>query len=135
LTGGEALQVSTTAAQRAAEEARSGKWLEELESGGLLRALAPGMERGAFGAWALDGAEGQDLLILPIKEGFQVIYLVKQTGRSGAFKHTSPMSQQLSDDANQIVSMLHSHVQIDILLKQAGYAGSKQAAHLQNERS
>ena len=71
LTGGEALQVSTTAAHRAAEEARSGKWLEELESGGLLRAVAPGMERGAFGAWAVGGAKGQDLLILPIKEGFQ----------------------------------------------------------------
>ncbi len=59
LTGGEALQASTTAAQLAAEEARSGKWLDELESGKPLRALAPGMERGVFGAWALDDAEGQ----------------------------------------------------------------------------
>ena len=58
IAGGEALQVSTTAAQRAAEEARSGKWLEELESGRPLRALAPGMDRGAFGAWALSDAEG-----------------------------------------------------------------------------
>ena len=59
MAGGEALQVSTTAAHRAAEEARSGKWLEELESGRPLRALAPGMDRGAFGAWALSDAEGQ----------------------------------------------------------------------------
>jgi len=58
IAGGEALQVSTTAAQSAAEEARSGKWLEELESGRPLRALAPGMDRGAFGAWALSDAEG-----------------------------------------------------------------------------
>ena len=58
-TGGEALQVSTTAAQKAAEEARSGKWLQELEGGGPLRALPPGMERGAFGAWALHDGEGQ----------------------------------------------------------------------------
>ena len=59
-TGGEALQVGTTAAQTAAEEARSGKWLRELEGGGPLRALAPGMERGAFGAWAIHDGEGQD---------------------------------------------------------------------------
>ena len=48
MTGGEALQVSTTAAQRAAEEARSGKWLQELESGKPLRAQIPGMERGVL---------------------------------------------------------------------------------------
>ena len=58
MTGGEALQVSTTAAQRAAEEARSGKWLEELESGRPLRACVPGMDRGAFGAWAHDDTQG-----------------------------------------------------------------------------
>ena len=58
MAGGEALQVSTTAAQRAAEEARSGKWLEELESGKPLRAHIPGIVRGAFGAWALAEAEG-----------------------------------------------------------------------------
>ena len=58
MASGEALQVSTTAAQRAAEEARSGKWLEELESGKPLRAQIPGMERGAFGALALPEPEG-----------------------------------------------------------------------------
>lgn len=58
MAGGEALQVSTTAAQRAAEEARSGKWLEELESGKPLRAQIPGMDRGAFGAWAMAEPEG-----------------------------------------------------------------------------
>ncbi len=61
MTGGEALQVSTTAAQRAAEEARSGKWLQELESGKPLRAQIPGMERGALGAWALPEPEGDSL--------------------------------------------------------------------------
>ncbi len=47
------LQVTTTAATRAAEEARSGAWLAELESGRPLRALAPGMEQGVYGGWAL----------------------------------------------------------------------------------
>ena len=68
MAGGEALQVSTTAAQRAAQEAKSGKWLEELESGKPLRARIPGMERGAFGAWALDDAEGDHPTDLTLAE-------------------------------------------------------------------
>ena len=59
VAGGEALQVTTTAATRAAEEAATGKWLEELESGRPLKALAPGMDQGVFGAWELsDEATG-----------------------------------------------------------------------------
>ena len=45
--------MTETAAARAAEEARSGAWLEELESGRPLRALAPGMDQGVYGGWAL----------------------------------------------------------------------------------
>lgn len=51
--GGEALQAAMTGPMMAAEEAASGKWLEELESGQPLKALAPGMDQGVFGAWAL----------------------------------------------------------------------------------
>lgn len=51
--GGEALQAAMTGPALAGEEATSGKWLEELESGRPLRALAPGMDTGVFGAWAL----------------------------------------------------------------------------------
>ena len=75
VAGGEALQVSTTAAQRAAEEARSGKWLEELESGKPLRARIPGMDRGAFGAWALDNVEGDSPMLIchgPLREFAQL---------------------------------------------------------------
>jgi hypothetical protein len=52
LPGGEALQAAMTGPALAAEEGASGKWLQELESGRPLRALAPGMDQGAFGAWA-----------------------------------------------------------------------------------
>ena len=45
--------MATKAAERAAEEARTGAWLEELESGRPLRALVPGLDTGVFGGWAL----------------------------------------------------------------------------------
>lgn len=54
------MQVTKTAASRAAEEAATGKWLEEFESGRPLKALAPGMDQGVFGAWELpDEASGK----------------------------------------------------------------------------
>ena len=70
LVGGEALQVSETAAARAAEEARSGAWLEELESGWPLKALAPGMDQGVYGGWALpEQASGEMKLLMVWQQG------------------------------------------------------------------
>lgn len=55
--GGEVLpEVSSTAA-KAAEEAATGIWLREFESGARTKALAPGMSHGVFGAWAEQGEE------------------------------------------------------------------------------
>lgn len=54
--GGAALAPVQTGSMRAAEEAASGAWLQELERpGGLPKALAPGMTRGVFGAWQRPG--------------------------------------------------------------------------------
>jgi hypothetical protein len=53
-TGGEALEVVSTAAARAAEEAQTGAWLRELESGGPLTAVAPGLPYGLF----TEGSQG-----------------------------------------------------------------------------
>ena len=36
---------------KAAQDAETGAWLQELTSGSLPRALPPGLDRGAFGAW------------------------------------------------------------------------------------
>lgn len=50
------------AAKAAAEEAATGAWLAELESGDplQLRAVAPGMGRSLFGGWAAEaGAEAE----------------------------------------------------------------------------
>lgn len=47
---------------KAAQEAETGAWLQELISGSLHRTLPPGLDRGAFGAWqqAEDGgSEGR----------------------------------------------------------------------------
>lgn len=41
----------STAATKAAEEAASGTWLKELESGKLPRITAPGLTQGWFGPW------------------------------------------------------------------------------------
>ncbi|KAK9827734.1 hypothetical protein WJX81_007278 [Elliptochloris bilobata] len=56
--GGEELEATTSATDRAAAEAASGAWLRELEealAAGVPppRACAPGLPHGAFGAWAL----------------------------------------------------------------------------------
>lgn len=50
--GGAALKPVSTAASKAAEEARTGAWLRQLESGRNAKSLAPGLEYGLFGAWA-----------------------------------------------------------------------------------
>ncbi|KAK9806276.1 hypothetical protein WJX72_008182 [[Myrmecia] bisecta] len=50
--GGEALEVTSTAAVAAAQEALTGKWLRELEQAVPPKALPPGMDRGLFGVWA-----------------------------------------------------------------------------------
>ena len=49
------MAVATNAAMAAAEEAASGAWLAELQSGRLPKALAPGMPHGVFGAWQEQG--------------------------------------------------------------------------------
>ena len=36
---------------KAAQDAETGAWLQELVSGSLPRTLPPGLDRGAFGAW------------------------------------------------------------------------------------
>ena len=41
----------STAASKAAEEAATGSWLQELESGNLPRIAAPGLTQGWFGPW------------------------------------------------------------------------------------
>lgn len=41
----------STAASKAAEEAATGSWLQELESGNLPRIAAPGLIQGWFGPW------------------------------------------------------------------------------------
>ena len=59
--GGEALEASTSAAKQAAAEASTGAWLRELEEALAAgepppRVSAPGLPRGAFGAWAMPDA-------------------------------------------------------------------------------
>ena len=59
--GGEALEASTSAAKQAAAEACTGAWLRELEEALAAgapppRVCAPGLPRGAFGAWAVPDA-------------------------------------------------------------------------------
>ena len=49
--GGEAIEAVSTAASKAAEEAATGTWLQELESGNLPRITAPGLTQGWFGPW------------------------------------------------------------------------------------
>ena len=61
LSGGEALEASTSAAKQAAAEASTGAWLRELEEAQAAgapppRVCAPGLPRGAFGAWAVPEA-------------------------------------------------------------------------------
>jgi len=50
-SGGEAVEAVSTAASKAAEEAATGSWLQELESGNLPRIAAPGLSHGWFGPW------------------------------------------------------------------------------------
>ena len=60
--GGEAIESVSTAAMKAAQDAETGTWLQELTSGSLPRTLPPGLDRGVFGAWqqAEDGgSEGE----------------------------------------------------------------------------
>ena len=48
----------STAATEAAQEAATGAWLAEFESGALPRVAAPGLPHGLFGAWQQpDGTE------------------------------------------------------------------------------
>lgn len=49
--GGEAVEAVSTAASKAAEEAATGSWLKQLESGSLPRITAPGLSQGWFGPW------------------------------------------------------------------------------------
>lgn len=49
--GGEAIEAVSTAATKAAEEAATGSWLTDLESGKLPRIAAPGLGESWFGAW------------------------------------------------------------------------------------
>lgn len=49
--GGETIEAVSTAATKAAEEAATGSWLTDLESGNLPRIAAPGLGEGWFGAW------------------------------------------------------------------------------------
>lgn len=51
-SGGEAIEAVSTAASKAAEEAATGSWLQDLESGNLPRITAPGLNQGWFGPWA-----------------------------------------------------------------------------------
>ena len=51
LAGGEAVEAVSTAASKAAEEAATGSWLQQLESGTLPRIAAPGLSQGWFGPW------------------------------------------------------------------------------------
>ncbi|KAL3159262.1 hypothetical protein ABBQ32_011226 [Trebouxia sp. C0010 RCD-2024] len=50
--GGEAIEAVSTAASKAAEEAATGLWLRDLESGNLPWITAPGLNQGWFGPWA-----------------------------------------------------------------------------------
>ena len=45
------MEAVSTAATKAAEEAASGSWLKQLESGKLPRIAAPGLTQGWFGPW------------------------------------------------------------------------------------
>ena len=49
--GGETVEAVSTAASKAAEEAATGSWLKQLESGTLPRITAPGLSQGWFGPW------------------------------------------------------------------------------------
>ncbi|KAK9802049.1 hypothetical protein WJX73_006832 [Symbiochloris irregularis] len=56
--GGDALPPVSTSASRAAEEARTGAWLRDLQGPGPPpRVLAPGLDHGIFGAWAQEDYE------------------------------------------------------------------------------
>ncbi|CAL8471306.1 g10848 [Coccomyxa elongata] len=91
--GGEALQVTTTAASRAAEEAATGKWLEEFESGRPLRALAPGMDQGVFGAWGVpDEVSGG---AVPVPETQEEKVTVVEEQRSASQNEAPGVSQPL----------------------------------------
>jgi len=45
------VEAVSTAASKAAEEAATGSWLKQLESGSLPRITAPGLSQGWFGPW------------------------------------------------------------------------------------
>ena len=58
--GGEAVEAVSTAASKAAEEAATGSWLKQLESGSLPRITAPGLSQGWFGPWETEEEEAPD---------------------------------------------------------------------------
>lgn len=49
--GGEAIEAVSTAASKAGEEAATGAWLRQLDSGDLPRIAAPGLGEGWSGPW------------------------------------------------------------------------------------
>jgi hypothetical protein len=94
VAGGEALQVTTTAATRAAEEAATGKWLEEFESGRPLRALVPRMDQGVFGAWELpEEAAGQASGVSTNRKLLQYLCQLDKSLRGMSTRYNVPCSQ------------------------------------------
>ena len=76
--GGEAVEAVSTAATKAAEEAATGSWLKQLESGSLPRITAPGLSQGWFGPWETeeeapdhDDAAGRSPLVFQLSLLFQ----------------------------------------------------------------
>ncbi|KAI3427058.1 hypothetical protein D9Q98_006998 [Chlorella vulgaris] len=91
----------------AAAEAASGAWLAELDSGKLerLRAAAPGMKRGLFGAWAADAAQAGADGVAADEQLAAEVQAAEQQAADDAEQHQEQQQEQQQQQGPQKVSL------------------------------